>query len=614
MRNSLGPPQVQRLTLDLTSNSQLIRTIRNPHRVAWVTCLLGVVLGMMPGRQAIYAADASPLPGSSFHKRVANGLETGLFSYAGALVRNLSLSSPPGLVCSGTLIGCQTFITAAHCVTWWPVASAFAVYLDRVGLVPVERITIHPSYSESDPNHYFDMAVLRLAYPVNGVATVGLETTANPVPGTTATIVGYGTTHTNTSEYSIKRYGQMTLQNTLTCAGIVTENTLCWSFEDPIGPAGSDSNLCNKDSGSSLLAGGKLVGVNHAGGGADCGTPLARGYANTVYPQVAWIQSAAAPDTLGTFFCPTGTGMIDVRTTYVKRTLSGSSYSYWVDVKPGTHLLRFTLNGLDDGSAIDFNLSARARTHPTDTDFDCMPTRYGQFESCELRSPAPGGWWVTVEPVFGSGVFQSTLTEVGPDCSNLANTGKVCDDANPCTQGDTCGGGICAGIAEPAPSCSVAVKAQMKWKTDVDSTRDKLTFKWKGGPLTSGELGNPTENTGYTMCVYDAAGAVTSIAIPPRGDCDGNACWTSSGTGYKYKDRSAALNGVSNITVKGSSEPRASLIWKGKSIWLPNPAFGGPAPIVVQAHRNDADICVEATFNAEQIKQNDAEGFKGKTP
>src|SRR6185369_5239744 len=75
---------------------------------------------------------------------IVNGVSTGDYPAVGAL---LAPNDPDTgrLVCSGTLIGCRTFLTAGHCVEGAG-PSDFIVYFQHVGFVGVSAIAMHPNY------------------------------------------------------------------------------------------------------------------------------------------------------------------------------------------------------------------------------------------------------------------------------------------------------------------------------------------------------------------------------------------------------------------------------------------------------------------------------------
>ncbi len=109
--------------------------------------------------------------------KIVHGLETHLFPSVGMLV------TTDGSLCSGTLIGCQTFLTAAHCVCTIPGVAAldgaqcnaspaqldparFLVFFQHAGSFRVAGVTVNPGYI---PDTASDLALLRLTSPVEEI-------------------------------------------------------------------------------------------------------------------------------------------------------------------------------------------------------------------------------------------------------------------------------------------------------------------------------------------------------------------------------------------------------------------------------------------------------------
>src|SRR3989441_7374878 len=147
-----------------------------------VTLLLGP-----PGK------GASP---EDFHVNIVNGRPTSGFPAAGALL----LGDDPATAvtwCSGVLIGCETFLTAAHCVcdtngagcqgARAPSPLGRLVYLQHAGFFRAAGIRVHPDYQFPRA----DLAVIKRTTPVTGIAPAPLALTP-PAPGVTGTIVGFG--------------------------------------------------------------------------------------------------------------------------------------------------------------------------------------------------------------------------------------------------------------------------------------------------------------------------------------------------------------------------------------------------------------------------------------
>jgi trypsin len=238
------------------------------------------------------AAEAVPeLPGE-----IVNGVTTQDQPTTGALL------FAGGQICSGTLIGCHTFLTAAHCVCdngsfascGTPDPADYEVYLQHGGLFGVTAIDVDPSYVFGVAG---DIAVITLDDDVAGVPPTPINTTGSPVFGTAGTIAGFGLTEGGGADAGLLREGSV---ETASCAGSVPQPAhLCWAFTAPIGPIGTDSNTCSGDSGGPLFidfGGGAVVaGVTSGGDNGACLAPDLSFDAN-VYESRAFIQSIGGAD------------------------------------------------------------------------------------------------------------------------------------------------------------------------------------------------------------------------------------------------------------------------------------------------------------------------------
>jgi hypothetical protein len=272
------------------------------------------------------AQNASPLDGPV--PRIVNGINTQGQASAGALLEDFSFGL--GSVCSGTLIGCQTFLTAAHCVCIGgsfqscgnPNPTDLHVFLQHVGIVPVSEIDVHPSYTFGVRN---DVAVLTLAQPVSGVRPTAINTTGTPPEGTSGTIVGFGVSRGDMDDGGLKRQGEVVVSG---CNGSVPEPAhVCWTFENPLGAPGEDSNTCSGDSGGPLFvdfgAGDVVAGVTSGGDSSLC-LPTDLSFDTNVFENRTFIQSVAGSD-LDSTQCGTISQVGDVDTVVIEASSSGLS-------------------------------------------------------------------------------------------------------------------------------------------------------------------------------------------------------------------------------------------------------------------------------------------------
>jgi hypothetical protein len=378
------------------------------------------------------------------HPRIVNGTTTTAYPSTVALVDSQQL-----MFCTGTLIGCDTVLTAAHCVCGGTGAqcqpgggqllnaSDVQIYAQHGGLFNVSKITVPPDYEFGVES---DVAVLKLQGEVNGISPTPINTGSNPTNGTPGTIVGFGLTDGNLDDFGLKRVGQV---ESASCSAVPNAPHVCWNFTNPVGRPGTDSNTCNGDSGGPLFMdlgqGTVVAGVTSGGNSADCQPSDASWDAN-VFRDRNWILDNSGDLTsttcgslpqAGSTTAPIFTGESTVNA-------NNSERFFTVEVPTGATALRVALNAEEGpfSSLTDVDLFVRAGLQPNTQNFDCSSTQTGVYEICEIAAPAAGTWHILVRRDSGSGTlrFQVAARVFGGEVSNrgcFANDTTLCIDDEP---------------------------------------------------------------------------------------------------------------------------------------------------------------------------------------
>ena len=581
--------------------------------------------------------------------RIVNGVFDSAQPSTGALLWGANPDTAYS-ICSGTLIGCETFLTAAHCVCGGtglsctgagaPDPGDYSIFLQHAGFFGVSSIRFRSDYDFP----VADIAVLKLSAPVTGIPPTAINTTATPSPGTPGLIVGFGRSGGAASDYGLKRSGSVSVT---TCpVGISNSTSVCWRFQDPVGPAGEDSNTCNGDSGGPLFvdfgSGPVVAGVTSGGTSENC-LPTDNSYDANVYFYRTWIEAEGGPDlendTCGDL-AQVGTPAAKVFSAVGDLSVVSPQATHTFPVSDATVALRVTMNAEDDGSG-NFDLYVKAGSPPTTSDFDCRRNGRGQLALCEFPSPVGGDWYILVVRLLGSGSYQVTATAFTTACSDPANEGQPCDDGNPCTGNDTCqsesctgsplsdgsecnDGSLCtqgdecqAGVCTPGPGplsgCHAPVLAGTSRFLLVDGSndiRDRLAWRWaKGEATTLAELGDPTTNTTYTLCIYDEVGEtptlVSETVIPPGPH------WTAITKGYRYVDAERANGGIRRLALKEGPDRKARIVLRGKgqNLWVPGLPLRQESDVTVQLVNESA--CWEAKYST--YLRRDSERFEARS-
>ncbi|WCE00418.1 serine protease [Streptomyces sp. HUAS 31] len=181
--------------------------------------------------------------------------------------------------CGGTLVSATKVVTAAHCMVGESNSSVRVVggrtYLNGTnGTVRrVSDIWIHPDYQDVTQGN--DVAVLTLStsMPYTPASYVGSSDTGVYAAGSTARILGWGTTSSGGSSSNQLRTATVPTVSDAGCANsygsdFIASDMVCAGYTS----GGVDT--CQGDSGGPLLIGGVLAGITSWGEGcAQAGHP-----------------------------------------------------------------------------------------------------------------------------------------------------------------------------------------------------------------------------------------------------------------------------------------------------------------------------------------------------
>jgi hypothetical protein len=253
-------------------------------------------------------------------------------------------------------------------------------------------------------------------------------------------------------------------------------------------------------------------------------------------------------------------------------------------------------------------------------------------QPCPADLKEPGG--TPCRPATG-------VCDVAEDCDGASDAcpadlfqpdGQSCSDGLFCNGDETCQTGSCAAGTDPCTfvcsegtdmclttacpngpqaGCRTSTKKLLLVKNKMDSTKDKLIWKFiKGAATSTADFANPQSTAAYALCIYagTADALVATLSVPPH-----NARWQPIGTkGFKYKDASGSASGVQKIILKGGAAGKTKALLKGKGLNLPDPldsaALG--TNVTAQLLNHETGICWETTFSAP--KKDTQELYKAK--
>lgn len=266
----------------------------------------------------------------------------------------------------------------------------------------------------------------------------------------------------------------------------------------------------------------------------------------------------------------------------------------------------------DDGNRADGDCCSAACTFVAegavcDAENPCAQSACDGAGTCvanPVNGPCDDGNVCTVGDTCVDGACR---TETLPD-------GASCDDGNGCTLSDACYDGTCYG-SEPVvcggcatcdpiegcvpgrePFCGAADRGSLRVHDDVRDLRDRLQSRLEVSGVDPLAFGDPRTTTSWDVCVFPEYGfgePLAALRVPAGGTCGGRPCWRPTARGYRYRDGSAANDGVKSLTLQGGAT--GGLDVRGGGPGLELGTLPAVFPLVVQVKGSDGQ-CWEAPF------------------
>lgn len=349
-------------------------------------------------------------------RRIVNGLPSRSHPAVGALVKG-ETPQAAGAWCTGTLVGCDKFLTAAHCIADDPSPASYLVFFQELGFFQVKDVQWAKDKYKFP---YFDLAMLTLARPVEGIAPMAINMSVKPLNNSTATIVGFGRTGGSRLDYGIKREGSI---KTAACPdNLANLQLLCWNFDADVTSSGSAQNTCNVDSGGGVFMRDndgprvveKVFGVVSGGTDSDC-MKRDLSYNVDVFQYRDWI-AAVGEGRLSSAMCGRPlweTASLGPARTTLKLNADTPEASVTIEAPEGVTALRVAMNAEDNGKGknqFQFTAFSGDSASPENA---CKDNGSGQFAFCAIDKPKNGSWTITVTRKKGEGEVQITTLFVG---------------------------------------------------------------------------------------------------------------------------------------------------------------------------------------------------------
>ncbi|MEO8602541.1 MAG: metallophosphoesterase family protein [bacterium] len=188
-------------------------------------------------------------------------------------------------------------------------------------------------------------------------------------------------------------------------------------------------------------------------------------------------------------------------------------------------------------------------------------------------------------PAMVAGLLElgSVVIDIDGDSltAQFVNSTAAVHDAFRIVKGRTC-------PSAPAAGCGTAPKGKLRITDGADPTKDKWIWKWRGGTLAAGDLGDPSAQTDLAVCVYDATGALLGGSL-----LHATPGWAPTAHGLRYSDSLGAQHGLRTLKLNVDA---GTILAKAKGSAAGVPSLPAAFPLRAQLVNLDSGTCWESAF------------------
>jgi uncharacterized delta-60 repeat protein len=187
------------------------------------------------------------------------------------------------------------------------------------------------------------------------------------------------------------------------------------------------------------------------------------------------------------------------------------------------------------------------------------------------------------------------------DCAADPEGSACLSDGSVCTA-DVCRAGSCTHEPPADAGCAIAESSALVLVDDADDAADRVRLRWSSTTVPPGALGDPTRTTDVSLCVIDgppeARRVLTELTVPGGSTCGDSPCWRRTASGFRYRDRTTANDGVGRLVLSVDGTD-ASILLKAKGPGTDVRTLATGDRLLIRVVQSDTPGCFESTVVAD---------------